>query len=145
MRHVTLRPLALLALAAAVSRPALAQPARAAAPRPLPDLKAFDAYVAQGVRDWEIPGLAIAIVRNDSVVFARGYGVRELGKPDPVNEHTLFAIGSTTKAMTAASLGMLVDEKKVEWDAPAKRYIPTLELQDPVMTREITVRDLLTH
>ncbi|MFN8571593.1 MAG: serine hydrolase [Gemmatimonadaceae bacterium] len=110
-----------------------------------PDLAAFDAYVAQGVKEWGVPGLAIAIVKDDSVVFAKGYGVRRLGGSEPVNEHTLFAIGSTTKAMTAASLGMLVDEGKVRWDEPVLSYLPTLQLYDPVMTRELTVRDLLTH
>lgn len=145
MRRLTGRLLSLVALALLSPSVAFPQASRAAKARPAPDLKAFDAYVAKAVKEWEVPGFAIAIVKDDSVVFARGYGVRELGKPAPVNEHTLFAIGSTTKAMTAAALGMLVDEKKVEWDAPAKRYIPALELQDPVMTREITVRDLLTH
>lgn len=110
-----------------------------------PDLVAFDASVAQGVREWQIPGLAIAIVKGDSVLFAKGYGVRRLGGPERVDEHTLFAIGSTTKAMTAASLGMLVDEGKVAWDRPVATYLPSLQLYDPVMTRELTVRDLLTH
>jgi len=109
------------------------------------DLKAFDAYVAQGVKDWEIPGLAVAIVKDDSVVFARGYGVRELGKSDRVDEHTLFAIGSTTKAMTALSVLMLREEGKLRLGDPVLRYLPTLQLHDPVMTRELTVRDLLTH
>jgi CubicO group peptidase (beta-lactamase class C family) len=145
MRRLAIRLLASIAFACLSPSPSHAQAARAVRAKSAPDLKAFDAYVAKAVKDWEVPGFAIAIVKDDSVVFARGYGVRELGKAAPVNEHTLFAIGSTTKAMTAAALGMLVDEKKVEWDAPAKRYIPALELQDPVMTREITVRDLLTH
>lgn len=109
------------------------------------NLAAFDAYVAKGVKDWEIPGLAVAIVKDDSVVFARGYGVRELGKPDKVDEHTLFAIGSTTKAITALSVLMLREEGKVRLGDPVLRYIPTLQLYDPVMTRELTVRDLLTH
>ncbi len=116
-----------------------------ARPPAAPDLSAFDAYVAQGVKDWGIPGLAVAIVKDDSVVFAKGYGVRRLGGAEPVNEHTLFAIGSTTKAMTAASLGMMVDEGKVRWDEPVLTYLPSLQLYDPVMTRELTVRDLLTH
>lgn len=109
------------------------------------DLAAFDAYVAKGVKDWEIPGLAVAIVKNDSVVFSRGYGVRELGKPDLVDEHTLFAIGSTTKAITALSVLMLREEGKVRLGDPVLKYLPTLQLYDPVMTRELTVRDLLTH
>ena len=110
-----------------------------------PDLAAFDAWVAKGVTDWQVPGLAVAIVKDDSVVFAKGYGVRRLGKPERVDEHTLFAIGSTTKAMTALSALMLQEEEKLRLRDPVLRYIPTLQLYDPVMTREITVRDLLTH
>ncbi|MGQ0649153.1 MAG: serine hydrolase [Gemmatimonadaceae bacterium] len=110
-----------------------------------PDLAAFDAYVARGVRDWEVPGLAVAIVKDDSVVFAKGYGVRQLGTNALVDAHTLFAIGSTTKAMTALSVLMLQEENKVRLGDAVQRYIPSLQLYDPVMTRELTVRDLLTH
>jgi CubicO group peptidase (beta-lactamase class C family) len=105
----------------------------------------FDAYVARAVRDWHVPGLAIAVVKDDSVVFAKGYGVRELGKAGAVDAGTRFAIGSTTKAMTVVALGMLVDEGKVRWDDPVIKYLPTLQLSDPYVTRELTVRDLLTH
>jgi CubicO group peptidase (beta-lactamase class C family) len=108
-------------------------------------LDSFDAYVATAVKDWNVPGLAIAIVKDGQVVFAKGYGVRELGKPEPVDTHTLFAIGSTTKAMTAALIGMLVDEKKVAWDDPVTKHLPWFQFKDPYLTREVTVRDLLTH
>jgi len=114
-------------------------------PVPSPDLRAFDRYVAQAARDWRVPGLAIAVVKDDSVVFARGYGVLDLAKPAPVTEHTRFAIGSTTKAMTSAALGMLVDEGKLRWDDRVIDYLPDLRLYDPYVTRELTVRDLLTH
>lgn len=107
--------------------------------------RAFDAYVAKAVRDWNAVGLAVAVVKDGQVVFARGYGVRELGKPDPVDTNTRFAIGSTTKAITAAALGMLVDEGKVRWDDPVTKYLPGFQLYDPYVTREITIRDLLTH
>ena len=105
----------------------------------------LDAYAAQAVRDWNTVGLAISVVKDGRLVFAKGYGVRELGKPDPVDSATLFAIGSTTKAMTAAAIAMLVDEGKVRWDDPVTNYIPTFQLRDPWATREITIRDLLTH
>jgi CubicO group peptidase (beta-lactamase class C family) len=108
-------------------------------------LEGFDAYVQQAVRDWEAPGLAIAVVKDGKLVFAKGYGVRALGKSDPVDIHTLFAIGSTTKAMTAAAIGMLVDEGKLSWDDPVTKYLPAFQLYDPYVTREVTVRDLLTH
>ena len=94
---------------------------------------------------WKVPGVAIAIVRNDSVVYAKGYGVREIGKPAPVDERTLFAIGSSSKAFTAAAVAMLVDSGKVRLDAPAAAYLPGFQLNDPFASREITVRDLLSH
>ena len=91
----------------------LALPAVAAAQKG-PDLAAFDKYVAKAARDWKVPGMAVAIVQGDSLVFAKGYGVTEIGKSAPANEHTRFAIGSTTKAMTVAALAMLVDEGKLK-------------------------------
>jgi CubicO group peptidase (beta-lactamase class C family) len=115
-------------------------PGRAADPA-----QALDAYTAKAVRDWQVPGLAISVVKDGRVVFARAYGVRELGRPAPTDTQTLFAIGSTTKAMTAAALAMLVDEGKVRWDDPVTRYIPAFQTADPYVTRELTVRDLLTH
>ncbi len=109
------------------------------------DLPAFDAYVANAAREWRIPAMAIAIVKDDSLVFAKGYGVLELGKPTPANEHTRFAIGSTTKAMTTMALAMLVDEGKVKWDDRVIDYLPDFRLYDAYATRELTIRDLLTH
>jgi CubicO group peptidase (beta-lactamase class C family) len=115
-----------------------------AASQPAP-LRGLDAYIEHAMRDWEVPGLALAVVRNDSVIYARGYGVRELGRPDRVDEHTLFAIASTTKAMTVAALGMLADEGRLRWDDPVGTHLPAFVLHDPYVTRELTVRDLLTH
>jgi CubicO group peptidase (beta-lactamase class C family)/alpha-beta hydrolase superfamily lysophospholipase len=110
-----------------------------------PDMAALDRYVAAAARDWHVPGLAIAVVRNDSLVFAKGYGVLEMGKAAPATEHTRFAIGSTTKAMTAVALAMLVDEGKLRWDDRVIDYVPDFRLYDPYATRELTIRDLLTH
>lgn len=108
-------------------------------------LRGLDVYATQAVRDWGAPGLALAVVRNDSVVLARGFGVRELGRPEPVTQNTLFAIGSTTKAFTSALLGILVDAGKIAWDDPVTLRMPGFQLYDPYVTREITIRDLLTH
>ncbi|MGH9971180.1 MAG: serine hydrolase [Pyrinomonadaceae bacterium] len=108
-------------------------------------LTGFDDYVNKAIKDWEVPGVAIAIVKDDRIVFAKGYGVRELGKPSPVDEHTLFAIGSSSKAFTAALIAMLVDDGKLKWDDPATKYLPGFQLYDPYVTREMTVRDLLSH
>ena len=108
-------------------------------------LKEIDAYAAKAGQDWRVPGFAVAIVKDDAVIFAKGYGVRELGKPEPVDEHTLFAIASNSKAVTAAALAILVDQGKIQWDDPATKYLPGFQLYDPYVTREITVRDLLCH
>ena len=139
VRWLTAAALALPAVSMA-QLPAVAVPAATR-----PSMVEFDAYVSRAVSDWKTPGLAIAVVSGDSVVFAKGYGVRELGKTGPVDPGTRFAIGSTTKAITAVALAMLVDEGKVKWDAPVTTYLPTLQLADPYVTRELTVRDLLTH
>ena len=108
-------------------------------------LRGFDDYVVRSMAAWRIPGVAVAVVRNDSVVLLRGYGVRTLGKPEPVDAHTLFAIGSSSKAFTATAVAMLVDQGLLKWDDPATRYLPGFQLYDPYATRELTVRDLLTH
>ncbi|MFQ6113550.1 MAG: serine hydrolase [bacterium] len=111
----------------------------------IPDLKHLDTYIEESRREWEIPGVAVAIVKDDSIIFARGYGVRELGKKEKVDAHTIFAVASNTKAFTAALLGMLVEEGKISWDDRVTDYLREFQLYDPYVTREITIRDLLTH
>jgi CubicO group peptidase (beta-lactamase class C family) len=128
------------AQAARTPAPASARGAARAAP-----LAGLDAYVRQAMKDWQGAGLSIAIVKDDSVVFAGGYGVREVGKPAPVTPRTIFAIGSNTKLFTAVAAGMMVDEGKLRWDAPVTTYLPWFQLHDPYVTREITVRDMLSH
>ena len=93
------------------------------------DTAALDALHRAGAAGPGIPGLAVAVVMDDSVIFARGYGEREYGTGAPVDEHTLFAIASTTKAFTAAALGMLVDEGVLDWDDPVRRHLPDFELR----------------
>ncbi|MGH7540463.1 MAG: serine hydrolase [Gemmatimonadota bacterium] len=130
--------LALLpALAAA---PMSGQEAGAAAP-----LDGLDEYVREAMEAWDVPGVALSVVKDGSVIYARGFGVRRLGEPGTVDEHTLFAIGSSSKAFTAAALGVLVDEGKLSWDDRAWRVLPDLRLHDAYTTRELTVRDLVTH
>lgn len=137
VRHLTSTGLLVCTFALAVH----AQRAKPAA-NPLTGL---DVYIEKAMHDHEVPGLAIAVVRNDSVVYAKGFGVRKLGSPERVDENTLFAIGSASKSFTAAAIGMLVDEGKVKWDDPAAKYLPSLQLYDPYASRELTVRDLLSH
>jgi len=108
-------------------------------------LSGFDAYVTIAMQVWKVPGLAIAIVKGDSVVFIKGYGTRTMSTQQPVDDHTLFAIGSASKAFTATLVAMYVDEGKMRWDAPATEFLPSLEMYDPYVARELTVRDLLTH
>ncbi|UCC24758.1 MAG: beta-lactamase family protein, partial [Gemmatimonadales bacterium] len=105
----------------------------------------FDHYVAEAVDAWGAVGLAVSVVKDGELLFAAGYGTRDLREGGPVDPGTLFAIGSTTKAMTAAALGMLVDEGRLAWDDPVSQYLPGFRLSDPWLTREVTVRDLLTH
>lgn len=123
---------------------ALLAPTGPAATQPAP-LDGLDGYVQETMESWGVPGLALAVVKDGSVVHARGYGVREVGRDAPVDEHTLFAIGSTSKAFTTAALAMLVDEGELSWDDPATRHLPGLQLHDPYPTRKLTVRDLVTH
>jgi len=108
-------------------------------------LKGFDAYIREAMKDWSVPGLAIAVVHKGTVVYSNAYGVKRITKPDPVDTHTLFANASTTKAFTAMAMAMLVDEGKVKWDEPVVTYYPAFRLKDPYVTAEVTVRDLLTH
>ena len=124
----------------------ICMPATAQAP-PAADSfpKELDDYLKATLKDWEFPGLAIAVVKDGKVVVARGYGVRELGKPELVNEDTIFDVASLTKSFTAAATASLVDEKKMSWDDPVRRHIPSLEFPDPYLTANVTIRDLLSH
>ena len=108
-------------------------------------LKLIDDYAKTVTDTWKGPGMAIAVVKDDKVVFAKGYGSRELGKDAPVNADTLFAVASNSKAFTTASLAILVDEKKIAWDDKVSKYLPELRMYDPWVTNELTIRDLVTH
>ncbi|MEJ2207197.1 MAG: serine hydrolase [Gemmatimonadota bacterium] len=105
----------------------------------------IDDYIESVREGFEVPGLSVAIVKDGQVVMAKGYGVRSLGQNDPVDAETLFGIASNTKVVTATSLGILVSEGKLEWDAPVVRYLPAFQMYDAWVTRQITVRDLLVH
>src|SRR5262249_59622518 len=94
---------------------------------------------------WKIPGLAVVVVQNDHVVYMNAFGVKEIGKSDPVTPDTLFEIASTSKAFTATSLAMLVDQKKLDWDEPVSKYVPYFHLNDPFAAETVTVRDITSH
>jgi CubicO group peptidase (beta-lactamase class C family) len=118
---------------------ALAQTASVELPQGLDD------YVAQVMETFEIPGVSLAVVKDGETVLVKGYGVRRLGETTPVDEQTLFGIASNTKAFTATAIGLLVEDGKLDWDAPVVRYLPWFQLSDPYVTRELTIRDLLVH
>jgi len=107
-----------------------------------PDL---DAYVQRAMKTFEVPGIALAIVKDEGVVTAKGYGIRKMGDQTPVDARTLFGIASNTKVFTATALGLLVEEGKIKWDAPVIQYVPWFQMWDPFVARELTVRDLLVH
>ena len=133
-RYVSLSVVVLLL----ASNPAAAQ-TKPAAPADL------DAYVARAMKAFQVPGLALTVVKDGQVVVAKGFGVKKLGDAAPVDARTLFGIASNTKLFTATALGLLVEEGKIEWDAPVVRYLPAFQMWDPYVTRELTIRDLLVH
>jgi len=105
----------------------------------------LDADMTRALRTFHVPGAAIAIVKDGKVLVAKGYGVRRMGERARVDGHTLFQIASNTKAFTAACLALLVDSGAINWDDPVTKYLPDFQLADPWVTREFTIRDLLTH
>lgn len=105
----------------------------------------LDADVIRTMKTFDVPGIAIAIVKDGKVVATRGFGVRKLGEPAPVDGKTLFEIASNSKIFTAAALAMLVDEGKLAWDDPVVKHLPDFQMYDAYVTREMTVRDLLVH
>jgi CubicO group peptidase (beta-lactamase class C family) len=104
-----------------------------------------DEYVGRSMKTFEVPGMAVAIVKDGRVVLLKGYGVRKLGEHTPVDENTLFGIGSNTKAFTAAALATLVDEGKISWDDPVYERLKGFEMYDPYVSKEMRIRDLLCH
>jgi CubicO group peptidase (beta-lactamase class C family) len=105
----------------------------------------IDELAARSLEAFRVPGMAIGIVRNGEVVHLKGYGRRDIGKPGAVDPHTIFKIASNSKAFTTAALAMLVDEGKIAWDSRVTGLLPEFRMHDPDVTREITIRDLLTH
>jgi CubicO group peptidase (beta-lactamase class C family) len=105
----------------------------------------IDTLAERVLKTFDVPGIAVAIVKDGKVVHAKGYGVRSLNTRQKVNEHTLFGIASNSKAFTVAALGMLVDEGKLTWDDKVTDYIPEFKMYNPFVTEDFTIRDLLTH
>jgi CubicO group peptidase (beta-lactamase class C family) len=115
-------------------------PPAASLPAGLADI---DSYMLGAMESFHVPGLALGIVKDDKVVFAKGYGMKDLAARSPVDERTIFSIGSATKGMSAAMLAVLVDKGLIEWDRPVKAYLPDFKLSDPASTEQVTIRDLI--
>ncbi|MHC4150247.1 MAG: serine hydrolase, partial [Planctomycetota bacterium] len=109
------------------------------------ELRGFDEFVNGVMKEWQIPGLAIAVVKDGEVIHSKGYGYRDVENNLPVTPNTLFAIGSITKSFTVSALGILVDEGKLEWDEPVRTYLPGFQLKDEVATKQMTAVDLVSH
>ncbi len=105
----------------------------------------FDEWVESSRKNWNIPGMAVGIVKDGEVIYAKGFGVKSLGNKDQVDANTIFSIASVSKNITAAALGILVDEGKISWDDKIVEHIPWFQLKDPWVTQEVTIRDALTH
>ena len=105
----------------------------------------LDIYIESARQQWEVPGLAVGIVKDGRVLLSKGYGVRSLESKAPVESSTIFSIGSTTKAMTAAAMAILVDDGHVKWTDKVIDHLPDFQLADPYVTRELLIKDLFTH
>ncbi len=139
-------PLAGLLLAGlAVAPPGFSQKKKTAPPTAAQRLADFDAFAQKLLADWNVPGCGVAVVVKDKVVFAKGYGFRDLEKKLPVTPQTLFRIASNTKLITATGAGLLVEEGKLDWDKPARNFAPSLKFFNDDLDRTVTLRDLLAH
>jgi CubicO group peptidase (beta-lactamase class C family) len=127
-----------LLLAGLISHFLLAQPLTT-------QLKEFDSYIERSRAAWQMPGMAVAVVKDGKVIFKKGFGVTQLGTKNLVDTQTIFGCGSTTKAMTAVCMAILVDEGKVSWDDAVIKHLPEFHLYNPAVTRELKIRDLFIH
>ena len=108
-------------------------------------IEMLDAMFSKSIVDFNVPGMAIAIIKDDKVLLSKGYGVKTVGTQQKVDDHSLFAIASNSKAFTSAALAILVDEGKIKWEDKVRNYLPYFELYSPYVSEEFTIRDLLSH
>jgi CubicO group peptidase (beta-lactamase class C family) len=135
----------LLVLTALFASMALAIPARAQESDPTVRLKGLDESMNKLVSDWNTPGIAIGIVANDKLIYAKGYGYRDLGKQLPFTPRTLVQVASNSKLFTAIAAGLLVDEGKLTWDRPVRESVPSISFYDDALNNTVTLRDMLAH
>ncbi|HUR12786.1 MAG TPA: serine hydrolase [Flavitalea sp.] len=135
MKSISIFPL--LLLIAGITRGQIAPPAFVR--------DSLESYINRALQAWELPGVSVAIVKDGQIVLSKGYGVKEVGKNDPVDENTLFMIGSNTKAMTATAIALLHVRKKLSLDDKVVKWLPDFKLRDPWVTKELQIADLLSH
>lgn len=128
-----------------VCAPAIAQNKKTKAVATPDTLQNLDAFVNKMLAEWNVPGTALCIVKNGKLLYAKGYGVKDLKTKAPVTNQTLFGIASCSKSFTAACLAILADEGKLDWNKPVKDYMPDFQLHDEYATRTLTARDLVSH
>ncbi len=127
-----------------IAGPLTSLPAWGQSARPV-DSSAIDNLVKQSQHAWQVPGVAVGIVKNGKVIYLKGHGLRSLAGSEAVTPDTLFPIASCTKAFTTTLLAQLVEEGKLSWDDPPSKYVPYFRLADPLADRAVTLRDLLCH
>ena len=108
-------------------------------------LRGIDVTINKILKDWNVPGCGVGIVVKDKLVFAKGYGYRDIEKKQPITPNTLFQIASNTKLFTATAIGFLVEEDKLDWDKPIKTSIPQIEFYNDELNANVTIRDMLSH
>jgi CubicO group peptidase (beta-lactamase class C family) len=123
---------------------AFVAPAGAAEPS-RPDPAVVDTVIHDALKAWDVPGVAVAVVRNDEVIYLKGHGLRQIGRDQPVTPDTVFPLASCTKGFTTTVMAMLVDEGKMSWDDPVRKHLDWFHLSDPLADRDVTLRDLVTH
>jgi len=119
--------------------------ASASATPPASRLQGLDDLAGDAMKQWKVPGVAVAVVQNGKVIYAKGYGYRDVENKLPVTTATLFPIGSISKSFTALTFAILKNEGKVDWDQPVRSYLPEFQMNDPVASQEATPRDLFSH
>jgi len=126
----------------------LAAPLRAAevkAPDPARRLDGFDAYMQKVLKDWNVPGIGVAVIAKDKVIFAKGFGYRDYGQKLPFTTRTVVPIASNTKLFTATAAGLLVEDGKLEWDKPVRQFVPSIQFYNDELNSTVTIRDMLSH
>lgn len=131
-----MRCLVVLACSSLLTSPLVAQS---------PSPQQLDLLIKEALAQWQVPGVAVAIVRDDRLVYLKGFGVKELGKDDPVTADTIFPLASCSKPLTVTALATLVDQGKLDWDDRVRKHLPWFQLADRLADANVTLRDLLTH